>query len=254
MKERELEAERLRTESAGMDDRAFIAEVARRYSGKIVFASSLGAEDQVLTHLIVEAGAEIPILTLDTGRLPQETYELIDATRRRFGVEIGVYFPDAEAVESLVRERGPNLFYEGIELRKACCRVRKVLPLERALEGRIAWLTGMRRSQSVTRGELHRVEYDAANDMVKINPLIAWSREQVWEHIRAHTLPYNALHDKGFPSIGCAPCTRAVQPGEDERAGRWWWERPENRECGIHVQAGAVVRVRVDPVRAEEET
>lgn len=244
MSEREREAERLRTESAGMEVRELLRLVARKYAGRILFATSLGAEDQVVTHLLAETAPDLPIVTLDTGRLPQETYDLIEATRRFFGREIRVLFPDAGAVESLVRERGPNLFYEGVAERKACCNARKVLPLTRALAGQSAWITGMRRAQSVTRSELGRIEYDAANDMIKLNPLIDWSRERVWDYIHAHGLPYNKLHDRGYPSIGCLPCTRAVLPGEDERSGRWWWERPESRECGIHLQEGRVVRAR----------
>ncbi|HET6485279.1 MAG TPA: phosphoadenylyl-sulfate reductase, partial [Spirochaetia bacterium] len=157
---------------------------------------------------------------------------------------IQVLFPDSEAVEAMVREKGLNLFYESIENRKACCEVRKVRPLQRELRKHQAWITGLRRSQSPTRTNLHRVEYDEANAMVKVNPLIDWSRERVWGYVREHGLPYNALHDRGFPSIGCLPCTRAVEPGEDERAGRWWWEQPAQKECGIHVQNGTVARRR----------
>ncbi len=250
-----LAAERLLRETEGLADEAFIAAVARSFPGRIAFASSLGPEDQVLTHLLMAQDPGIPIFTLDTGRLPEETYELIQETRSFFGKEIELVFPDSAEVEELVRERGPNLFYESVDNRKACCNARKVLPLKRKLAGYDAWITGLRRSQSVTRGGLARVEHDAANDKVKINPLVDWSREAVWSYLRAHALPYNKLHDRGFPSIGCAPCTRAVRPGEDERAGRWWWERADQRECGIHVQDGKVTRrrIEVENVRAPRQ-
>ena len=239
-----LAVEMLCDKTEGMDDSAFVAAVLGELRGRIVFASSFGAEDQVLTHLLWSADGTLPIITLDTGRLPQETYDVMDATRKHFGKPIHVLFPDAQAVETMVREKGVNLFYDSIENRKACCDVRKVRPLKRELKKYQAWITGMRRSQSTTRSNLRRVEYDEANDMVKINPLIDWSRERVWTYIREHGLPYNALHDRGFPSIGCLPCTRAIGPGEDERAGRWWWEEPEQKECGIHIQDGKVVRER----------
>jgi len=239
----------LREKTAGLDDAAFISTVLGHFQGRICFASSFGAEDQVLAHLLWSVDQTLPILTLDTGRLPQETYDVMDATRARFGRPIRVLFPDAEAVEAMVREKGLNLFYASIENRKACCDVRKVRPLRRELAKYQAWITGMRRSQSSTRSGLHRVEYDDANDMVKINPLIDWTREAVWAYLKEHDLPYNVLHDRGFPSIGCLPCTRAISAGEDERAGRWWWEQPGQRECGIHVQDGRMARTRQGPAR-----
>lgn len=229
--------EELRRESAGLDTAAFVAWAAARFPGA-AFATSLGAEDQALLWLIERAGADVAAFSLDTGRLPGETYELLQANREFFGTPIRSYAPDAAALEELLAAHGPNLFYRSLELRKACCAVRKVAPLRRALAGRPAWFTGMRRGQSGTRGGLERVEWDDANGLYKLNPLADWSAERVWALIRAEGIPYNALHDRGYPSLGCAPCTRAVAPGEDERAGRWWWEAPEHKECGLHVHGG----------------
>ncbi len=180
---------------------------------------------------------EVVIFTLDTGRLPEETYEVMDRIRQRYGVRITSYFPDKAAVEKLEREKGFYSFRESVENRKECCGIRKVEPLNRALAGLDAWITGLRRDQAVTRTDLPKVELDAAHrNIVKVNPIAEWTTEQVWAHIRAKNVPYNKLHDKNYPSIGCAPCTRAVKPGEDIRAGRWWWESPEHKECGLHVK------------------
>ncbi|HUZ18916.1 MAG TPA: phosphoadenylyl-sulfate reductase [Spirochaetia bacterium] len=237
--------ERFRAATAGAEIEEFLSAAVLEFRGRLLFATSLGAEDQVLTHLLSRLAPEIFIITLDTGRLPQETYDLIDETRLSLGVEIEVLFPHTASVETLVRAHGVNLFYESIEKRKACCFARKVEPLRRKLAGFDAWMTGMRRDQSPTRSEVERIEVDPANGMVKLNPLVEWSRERVWSYLRAEGVPYNRLHDRGFPSIGCLPCTRAVAPGEDERAGRWWWERPEQKECGIHIVDGKVVRAGV---------
>lgn len=211
-----------------------LAWAADWFAGTIAFASSLGAEDQVLTHLIALHAPNVPAFSLDTGRLFPETYDLLRATERRYGLRIQVYFPQAAAVEALVNEHGIDAYRESIELRKECCRVRKVEPLRRALAGRAAWICGLRRDQAVTRREMAPVEWDAANGLYKINPLADWSEAQVWEFIRAHQVSYHTLHDRGFPSLGCACCTRAIAPGEDVRAGRWWWENPEHKECGLH--------------------
>lgn len=202
--------------------------------GRLAVASSLGAEDQVLTDIALRVDPSIRIFTLDTGRLFPETYDLMQRTAAKYGFSFDVRFPDSADVEPMVREHGPNLFYEGVELRKRCCFVRKVKPLRRALAGLDAWICGLRRGQSVTRTDLAPVEWDEQNDLVKINPLVDWSEEEVWSYIRDHDVPYNELHDRGFPSIGCQPCTRAVAPGEDPRSGRWWWESPEHKECGLH--------------------
>ncbi len=227
--------ERYQKETAGLSASALLEWGAREFAGAITFASSLGAEDQVITWMIASKALTIPVFTLDTGRMFGESYELMAATESELGVRIDPYFPDAAAVEGMVRKEGINLFYESVEKRKRCCHVRKVEPLRRALAGKQAWITGMRRSQSVTRADLSSVEWDAGNGLYKLNPLLEWSEEEVWKVVGDHGIPYNKLHDKGFRSIGCAPCTRAVQPGEDARAGRWWWENPEHKECGLHV-------------------
>ncbi len=208
-----------------------------RFFPRIGFASSFGAEDVVVIDLLSEIKKEVVIFTLDTGRLPEETYEVMDRIRRRYGVAITSYFPDKTAVEKLEREKGFYSFRESVENRKECCGIRKVEPLNRALAGLDAWITGLRRGQAVTRTDLPKVELDQAHrSIVKVNPIAEWTAEQVWAHIRAKNVPYNKLHDKNYPSIGCAPCTRAVTPGEDIRAGRWWWESPEHKECGLHVK------------------
>jgi len=201
----------------------------------VALASSLGAEDMVLTDTILTSGLPIAIFTLDTGRLPQETLELLARIRHRYAHDIEVYRPEAQEVDRYVGEFGQNAFYESVELRKACCHIRKVEPLARALAGREAWLTGLRRAQSATRADAPLREFDAVHGMVKCNPLADWSESQVWAYIRERNVPYNALHDRGYPSIGCEPCTRAIRPGEDVRAGRWWWESNDSRECGLHV-------------------
>jgi phosphoadenosine phosphosulfate reductase len=198
------------------------------------FANSLGAEDMVLTDIIFEDELPIEVFTLDTGRLPNETYALLDAIAARYGARPRVLFPRSDAVEAYVASHGVNGFYNSVELRKACCHIRKVEPLRRALAGKKAWITGLRREQAVTREDLAVQSFDAANGLMKFNPLADWSHDEVWAYIRTHAVPYNALHDRGYPSIGCAPCTRAVAPGEDVRAGRWWWEKPDSKECGLH--------------------
>ena len=207
---------------------------AGKYGNKLAFATSLGLEDQLLTYFISEASKEVRIFTLDTGRLFPETLDLLDKTNKRFGINIKVYFPDAEQVENMVNSKGINLFYESIENRKMCCNIRKIVPMKRALKGIEAWVTGLRADQSVTRQDLPMVSWDDNFGIVKINPLRNWTEEEVWEAIKGNNIPYNPLHDKGFPSIGCLPCTRAIEPGEDIRSGRWWWELPENKECGLH--------------------
>jgi len=215
---------------------------------RLAIASSFGAEDVVLIDLLASLEARPRVFTLDTGRLPQETYDLMDQVRRRYGIEIEVYFPDAERVETMVRTKGLNLFYESIENRSECCGVRKVEPLGRAIATLDAWVTGLRRDQIVTRVETAKIAADPAHPGVwKVAPLADWTSDGVWDYIREHDLPYNALHDRGYPSIGCAPCTRAVEAGEDERAGRWWWERPEERECGIHFDPRSGRMVRNEP-------
>jgi phosphoadenosine phosphosulfate reductase len=198
------------------------------------FASSLGAEDMVLTDAILRAGLAIEIITLDTGRLHPETLDVVQRVQERYGYAIRVYRPNPVAVENYVRDFGVDAIYQSVDLRTRCCQIRKVEPLNRALAGKTAWVTGLRRAQSVTRKDLPLQELDATYGILKFNPLAEWSEREVWDYIRANGVPYNPLHDQGFRSIGCAPCTRPTAAGEDLRAGRWWWENPENKECGLH--------------------
>lgn len=201
----------------------------------VTFANSLGAEDMVLTDLIARHRLEITMFSLDTGRLPQETYDLMQKVRERYETPLQIYFPDGKLVGEYVAQHGANGFYDSVENRKRCCHIRKVEPLKRALSGKRAWITGMRREQAVTRGNLEISAFDTDNGLQKFNPLLDWTNAEIWEYIRQHEVPYNALHDRFYPSIGCAPCTRAIAVGEDIRAGRWWWEDPQNKECGLHV-------------------
>ena len=207
-----------------------------------VFTTSLGVEDMALADLIVKHAPKIAIATLDTGRLPAQTYELLAQAERHFKRRIEVFFPQAQAVEQYVRYNGINGFFESVTQRKGCCEVRKVEPLGRALAGKRAWITGMRRDQAATRAALAEQAWDQDHGLTKFNPLIAWSLDEVWAYVREHGVPYNALHDAGYPSIGCAPCTRAVAPGEDVRAGRWWWESADQKECGLHVSPAGLKR------------
>ncbi len=210
--------------------------VSGEFKQKICFASSLGLEDQVITHLIADNQLPLEIFTLDTGRMFPETYEVIEKTQARYNIKISIYFPDANDVENMVNEKGINLFYHSIENRKLCCGIRKIKPLKRALDGMDAWVTGLRREQSPTRKDMKVVEWDEVNKLIKVNPLLEWNEKQTWDFINQNKIPYNTLHDKGFPSIGCQPCTRAIMPGEDMRSGRWWWENPETKECGLHAK------------------
>lgn len=204
------------------------------FENKVVFATALGAEDQVLTDMIVKSGLPIRIVTLDTGRLFPETYDLIAETEKHYNIRIQVYSPSAAAVERMVEAEGINLMYRGRESRKRCCSVRKLEPLRRALEGADAWICGLRQEQSVTRAELNPVEWDAANGLFKLSPLWNWTEQEIWRYLERESVPYNPLHDRGYPSIGCACCTRMVKRVHDLRTGRWWWELPEHKECGLH--------------------
>ena len=207
------------------------------------FSSSFGVEDMVLLDLIAKDGLPVEVFTLDTGRLHPETLDLVERARDHYGVAIRVLYPEAAALEGFVTAQGPNAFYRSVELRKQCCAIRKVEPLKRALQGRKLWITGLRRSQAVTREALPVLSFDDGYGLWKLSPLADWSADEVWGYVRAHGVPVNALHAKGFPSIGCAPCTRAIQPHEHERAGRWWWEQPEQKECGLHLAPdGRLVR------------
>jgi phosphoadenosine phosphosulfate reductase len=223
--------------------KATLGRIASDFS-PAVFASSLAAEDMVLTDLILRSGLPIGIFTLETGRLHKETLGMIARIKQTYGYDVTLYQPEAAAVDAYVKTNGLNAFYDSVEMRKECCRIRKVEPLNRALAGKKAWVTGQRRAQSTTRAELLVQEDDAAHGMVKFNPLADWSEEDVWHYIRSNDVPYNQLHDKGYPSIGCEPCTRAIQPGEDVRAGRWWWENADTKECGLHLVDGKLVRIK----------
>ena len=225
------------------DARATLERIARDFT-PATFASSLAAEDMVLTDLILRERLPISIFTLETGRLHKETLGMIERVRETYDFEIRLYKPEASAVDAYVGRHGANAFYDSVELRKECCRIRKVEPLARALTGHRAWITGQRRAQSTTRADLAVQEDDPAHGLVKFNPLVEWSEQDVWDYIRTNAVPYNPLHDKGYPSIGCEPCTRAIQPGEDVRAGRWWWESADSKECGLHVVDGKLVRIK----------
>lgn len=212
------------------------------FGNDTVFASSMGLEDQVLADMISRLGLDIEIFTLDTGRLFNDTYHLIEATEKRYGNNVKIYFPDSSAVEEMVNEKGVNLFYNGVEERERCCSIRKREPLRRALAPYSSWICGLRQEQSPTRENLRVIAWDDGNRMSKINPLFNWTEKDVRDYIRKYDVPYNKLHDEGYPSIGCACCTRAVKPEEDIRSGRWWWESPEQKECGLHVVDGKLVR------------
>jgi len=213
--------------------KSLLSEVEKNFT-PAVFANSFGAEDMVLTDLIAKFFRRIEVFTLDTGRLPQETFLLMEQIANRYSLPIKVYFPASSDVENYVAQHGPNAFYESVERRKECCRIRKVEPFKRAVQGKAAWITGVRREQATTRAGLSESEFDNAYGLLKFSPLLEWNLEDVWAYIRKFEVPYNELHDKGYPSIGCAPCTRATVPGEDIRAGRWWWENPTHKECGLH--------------------
>ena len=231
--------EQLNQQWASLQPLEILEKAIGLFGRKITFATSLGAEDQMITFLLSKIDTSANIITLDTGRVFPETYDLLHRTVSRYGMAIKSYFPETDQVEDMVNSKGINLFYESIENRKLCCQVRKIAPLKRALQGMDAWITGLRREQSVTRTDLKIVEWDASNKLIKINPLLEWSEMQVWDFIKSNNIPYNKLHDQGFPSIGCQPCTRAIAVGEDLRAGRWWWEMPDSKECGLHGGKGS---------------
>jgi phosphoadenosine phosphosulfate reductase len=221
----------------GLSPAEGLATVAAAYPGKVIFTTSFSLEDQVILDLITNLPPDLPgirIATLDTGRLFEETYKVFSQSILRFPHKIEVYYPDATQVEKLLTEKGPYSFYESIENRKECCNIRKVLPLQRALAGMECWVTGIRADHSVNRKQMPIFEYDEANKLYKYHPLLQWDTNQVKEYIRSRGIPYNVLYDRGFPSIGCAPCTRSVNEGEDPRAGRWWWEQSSGKECGLH--------------------
>jgi phosphoadenosine phosphosulfate reductase len=221
---------------------ALLDSIAARHAN-VKLASSLAAEDMLLTHAILSRGVKIGIFSLNTGRLHAETLGMIDRVRERYGYEIEQFHPQADAVDEYVAQHGLNAFYESVDLRKRCCEIRKVEPLNRALADVSGWVTGQRREQSVTRTELHEEEHDGARGIAKFNPLADWTEAEVWDYLRAFEVPVNPLHARGYPSIGCEPCTRAVRPGEDSRAGRWWWESRDTKECGLHITSVSAIPV-----------
>lgn len=227
----------------GLEAPEILSILASRFPGRICFSSSLGLEDQVLTNMIWSRNLPVAIFTLDTGRLFPETYSLMERNFERYGKRIRVLFPETQALEQLLAAKGPNSFYQSVENRLECCRIRKVEPLGRALAGMDCWLTGIRREQSPQRQDLLPAEWDPVHRLVKVHPLLDWSLEQVRQYIKDLQVPYNPLHDQGFPSLGCAPCTRALRPGEDLRAGRWWWEDQSKKECGLHMLASDALPV-----------
>ncbi|WP_028296097.1 phosphoadenylyl-sulfate reductase [Olivibacter sitiensis] len=219
----------------GLDPVESLSYLAERFSDQIVFSTSFGWEDQIITHLIFSNDIPIKVFTLETGRLFPETYYVWNRTLEIYGKPLYAYYPDRTALEEMVNKKGPSSFYESVENRKECCHIRKIEPLKRALKGNQCWVTGIRMEQSANRGQMHHLEWDEGNDLIKFHPIFDWTLDEVKQFVKKHNIVYNALHDKGFPSIGCAPCTRAVREGEDFRAGRWWWEDQSKKECGLHV-------------------
>lgn len=231
------EVQKLNDQFEGKTPQVVLEWALGKFHSRIALSSSFGAEDVALIDMLWRINPKARVFTLDTLRLPTETYTLIDQIKARYAIPIEVYYPKLDAAAAMVEEHGFNLFYKSIEMRKLCCGIRKVEPLERALSTVDAWISGLRRDQVATRTNTGKIELDVAHgNTIKVNPLAEWRAEQVWDYIRKHDVPYNALHDQDFPSIGCDPCTRAVKPGEDQRAGRWWWELdPNAKECGLHV-------------------
>ncbi len=226
--------EEIRRKTQRQSPQEILRTSLEQFGSRIALATSFGAEDQVLTDMLCRLQKLPAVFTLDTGRLPQETYEVWEETETHYGIRIEGLFPDFQQVEAMTAEHGINLFYRSVELRTLCCRIRKIEPLKRKLSSLDAWICGLRRGQSQTRSAVDIVQQDEQFGLVKICPLADWTCEQVWDYIRTNRVPYNKLHDRGYPSIGCACCTRAVSPGQDERSGRWWWEKPEQKECGLH--------------------
>ena len=222
---------------SGLSETDALRVLAETYPGEVVFSSSFGIEDQAITHMILSEKLPIEIFTLDTGRLFKETYSVWSSTNERYHTRIKPYYPAQEALEAFVEKEGPNAFYQSQELRKSCCYHRKVEPLGRALKGKKVWITGLRAAQSANRQTMDQLEWDGSHELLKYHPLLHWTTQQTRDFIDLHNIPYNTLHDKGFVSIGCAPCTRAIRPGEDFRAGRWWWEDSSKKECGLHVHS-----------------
>jgi len=224
----------IKQQTAGLDPVEALKILAETFADEIVFSTSFGWEDQVITHMIFANNIPIKVFTLETGRLFPETYYVWNRTLEMYDKPIHAYYPNGELLEQMVSSKGPNSFYESVDNRKECCHIRKIEPLKRALSGNQCWITGIRAEQSANRHDMENVEWDEGNQLVKFHPIYSWGLDEVKQYIRDNNIPYNTLHDRGFPSIGCAPCTRAVQPGEDFRAGRWWWEDQSKKECGLH--------------------
>lgn len=224
-------------QSSGLPLTEFLSLLAKQFPGQVTFSTSFSFEDQVIAHEILSNALPISVFTLDTGRLFAETYSVWSSTNAKYQSNVKAYYPDNASLETFVQENGPNAFYESVDHRKKCCFIRKVEPLKRALKGNAIWITGLRAEHSPDRNNLATVEWDEGNRIIKYNPILHWTTEQVRKYIDDNNVPYNPLHDKGFVSIGCAPCTRAIRPGEDFRAGRWWWEDAAKKECGLHVHS-----------------
>jgi len=220
--------------TTGLEPVEALTKLAELFPGEVIFSTSFGWEDQVISHMIFANNLPIKVFTLETGRLFRETYSVWAATMNRYQKPIHAYYPNNELLEEMVSKKGPNSFYESVENRKECCAIRKIEPLKRALKGNKIWITGIRAEQSVNRHDMHDLEWDEHNQLVKFHPIFSWTLDEVKAYIKQYNIPYNSLHDKGFPSIGCMPCTRAVAEGEDFRAGRWWWEDQSKKECGLH--------------------
>ncbi len=227
-------SEKILQEIKGLGIEQSLEYLVNAFPGEVIFSTSFGWEDQVISHIIFKNNLPIKVFTLETGRLFPETYYVWNRTLEMYEKPIHAYYPDTAAVEKLVSSKGPSSFYESVENRKECCAIRKIEPLKRALAGNSCWITGIRAEQSQNREHMDPVEWDEANQILKFHPIFDWTLDQVKAYIRENNIPYNPLHDKGFPSIGCAPCTRAVKEGEDFRAGRWWWEDQDKKECGLH--------------------
>ncbi|MDF2768620.1 MAG: putative reductase [Nitrososphaeraceae archaeon] len=236
LKPTELQIKKIAEEMEDKSAMEVLKWAINAYAPKIALASSFGAEDVILIDMMVKINKEkAKIFTLDTGRLNQETYDVMDAIRKKYDIQIEVYFPEQRETEEMVKIKGMNLMYESVENRKLCCEIRKVHPLNRALSKLDGWITGLRREQAITRANIYKLEIDSSHgNIAKINPLADWTNEMIWDYIHKNNVPYNKLHDSGYPSIGCEPCTRAVHRGEDPRAGRWWWENATQKECGLH--------------------
>lgn len=224
----------LASDIAGQDVAVVLQLLSAKFSGAVTFSTSFSKEDQVITHLLQQHAPDATVFTLDTGRFFKQTYDVWASTNAHFGIKIDSYFPERLEIEKYLDQNGPNAFYQSVELRKECCHIRKVEPLKRALAGYSVWITGLRAAHSSARQSLKKIEWDEAHQIIKYNPLLHWNDEEIDAYIRKYQLPYNSLHDKGYVSIGCEPCTRAIRPGEDFRAGRWWWEDSTKKECGLH--------------------